>query len=205
MNQTSGAILVLSGPSGAGKSSLINKIFNDIGSTYFSISTTTRAKREGEIEGVHYHFVSLEEFKREIEEEMFLEYAIVHGNYYGTSLSPVKKALKEGKLVIFDIDVQGHDAVQNRLADITTSVFITTPTLDELKKRLLNRSTDSEEIIAKRLDMATREVQRISEYDFLIVNDNLEQAAEVLVTIAKAARMKIPTQSINEFVQMWAH
>jgi len=205
VNQTSGAILVLSGPSGAGKSSLINKIFNDIGSTYFSISTTTRAKREGEIEGVHYHFVSLEEFKREIEEEMFLEYAIVHGNYYGTSLSPVKKALKEGKLVIFDIDVQGHDAVQNRLADITTSVFITTPTLDELKKRLLNRSTDSEEIIAKRLDMATREVQRISEYDFLIVNDNLEQAAEVLVTIAKAARMKIPTQSINEFVQMWAH
>lgn len=205
MNKKSGAILVLSGPSGAGKSSLINKIFDDIGSTYFSISTTTRAKREGEIDGVHYHFVSLEEFNREIEEEMFLEYALVHGNYYGTSLSPVKKALKEGKLVIFDIDVQGHDAVQNRLADITTSVFITTPTLEELKKRLLNRSTDSEEIIAKRLDMATREVQRISEYDFLIVNDDLDQAAEVLVSIAKAARMKIPTQSINEFVQMWAH
>ncbi|MDP3588427.1 MAG: guanylate kinase [Sulfuricurvum sp.] len=204
MNQTSGAILVLSGPSGAGKSSLINKIFNDIGSTYFSISTTTRAKREGETDGVHYHFVSQEEFKREIDEEMFLEYALVHGNYYGTSLGPVKKALKEGKLVIFDIDVQGHDAVQNRLADITTSVFITTPTLDELKNRLLRRSTDSAEIIAKRLDMATREVQRISEYDYLIVNDDLEAAADVLITIAKAARMKIPTQQINEFVQMWA-
>jgi guanylate kinase len=204
VNQTSGAILVLSGPSGAGKSSLINKIFNDIGSTYFSISTTTRPKREGEVDGVHYHFVSQEEFKREIDEEMFLEYALVHGNYYGTSLGPVKKALKEGKLVIFDIDVQGHDAVQNRLADITTSVFITTPTLDELKKRLLRRSTDSAEIIAKRLDMATREVQRISEYDYLIVNDDLEAAADVLITIAKAARMKIPTQQINEFVQMWA-
>ncbi|MFH0708637.1 MAG: guanylate kinase [Pseudomonadota bacterium] len=203
MNQKSGAILVLSGPSGAGKSSLINKIFDDIGSTYFSISTTTRAKREGEMDGVHYHFVSQEEFKREIDEEMFLEYALVHGNYYGTSLGPVKKALKEGKLVIFDIDVQGHDAVQNRLADITTSVFITTPTLEELKKRLLNRSTDSAEIIAKRLDMATREVQRISEYDFLIVNDDLDAAAEVLISIAKAARMKIPTQQINEFVQMW--
>jgi len=204
VNQTSGAILVLSGPSGAGKSSLINKIFNDIGSTYFSISTTTRAKREGETDGVHYHFVSQEEFKREIDEEMFLEYALVHGNYYGTSLGPVKKALKEGKLVIFDIDVQGHDAVQNRLADITTSVFITTPTLDELKNRLLRRSTDSAEIIAKRLDMATREVQRISEYDYLIVNDDFEAAADVLITIAKAARMKIPTQQINEFVQMWA-
>jgi len=203
VNQKSGAILVLSGPSGAGKSSLINKIFDDIGSTYFSISTTTRAKREGEMDGVHYHFVSQEEFKREIDEEMFLEYALVHGNYYGTSLGPVKKALKEGKLVIFDIDVQGHDAVQNRLADITTSVFITTPTLEELKKRLLNRSTDSAEIIAKRLDMATREVQRISEYDFLIVNDDLDAAAEVLISIAKAARMKIPTQQINEFVQMW--
>lgn len=204
MNQVSGAILVLSGPSGAGKSSLITKIFDDIGSTYFSISTTTRAKREGEIDGVHYHFVTQEEFKREIDEEMFLEYAVVHGNYYGTSLGPVKKALKEGKLVIFDIDVQGHDAVQNRLADITTSVFITTPTLEELKKRLVNRSTDSEEIIAKRLEMAIREVQRISEYDFLIVNDNLDTAAEVLTSIAKAARMKIPTQHINEFVQMWA-
>jgi guanylate kinase len=204
VNQASGAILVLSGPSGAGKSSLINKIFNDIGATYFSISTTTRAKREGEIDGVHYHFVSQEEFQREIDEEMFLEYAVVHGNYYGTSLGPVKKALKEGKLVIFDIDVQGHDAVQNRLADITTSVFITTPTLGELKKRLVNRSTDSEDIITKRLEMAIREVQRISEYDFLIVNDDLDTAAEVLTSIAKAARMKIPTQRINEFVQMWA-
>lgn len=203
MNTSTGAILVLSGPSGAGKSSLVGKIINDIGSTYFSISTTTRPKREGEIDGVHYHFVSKEAFQKEIDDEMFLEYALVHGNYYGTSLNPVKKALKEGKLVIFDIDVQGHDAVQNRLADITTSVFITTPTLDELKKRLVKRSTDSEDIVTKRLEMAIREVQRISEYDFLVVNDDLEEAAEVLISIAKAARMKIPTQQINEFVQLW--
>lgn len=203
MNRRSGAILVLSGPSGAGKSSLINKITDHIGPTYFSISTTTRAMREGEVDGVHYHFVSVDEFKHEIEQEMFLEYAVVHGNYYGTSLGPVKKALKEGKLVIFDIDVQGHDAVQNRLGDITTSVFITTPTLEELKKRLHNRSTDSEEVIAGRIEMAKREVQRISEYDFLVVNDNLEEAAEILVSVAKAARMKIPTLQINEFVQTW--
>lgn len=159
--------------------------------------------REGEIDGVHYHFVGEEEFKRDVEQEMFLEYAVVHGNYYGTSLGPVKQALKEGKLVIFDIDVQGHDAVQNRLADITTSVFITTPTLEELKRRLYGRSTDSDEIIAKRIEMAKREVQRISEYDFLVVNDDLDTAAEVLVSIAKAARMKIPTLRINEFVQKW--
>ena len=203
MNRSSGAILVLSGPSGAGKSSLINKIKDQIGPIYFSISTTTRAMREGEVDGVHYHFVSIDEFKKDIEQEMFLEYAVVHGNYYGTSLGPVKQALKEGKLVIFDIDVQGHDAVQNRLSDITTSVFITTPTLEELKKRLYNRSTDSEAVIAGRIEMAKREVQRISEYDFLVVNDNLDVAAEILVSIAKAARMKIPTLQINEFVQKW--
>lgn len=203
MNLASGAILVLSGPSGAGKSSLIAKIIDHIGPTYFSISTTTRPIREGETNGVHYHFVSQEEFKREIEQEMFLEYALVHGNYYGTSLSPVKQALKEGKLVIFDIDVQGHDAVQNRLGDITTSVFITTPSLEELKRRLHNRSTDSEEIINKRLEMAKREVQRISEYDYLVVNDDLDVASEVLISIAKAARMKIPILQINAFVQQW--
>lgn len=203
MNLDSGAILVLSGPSGAGKSSLIAKIIDHIGPTYFSISTTTRAMRAGEVNGIHYHFVNEDEFKKEMEEEMFLEYAVVHGNYYGTSLGPVKQALKEGKLVIFDIDVQGHDAVQNRLGDITTSVFITTPSLEELKRRLHNRSTDSEEIIANRIEMAKREVQRISEYDFLVVNDDLDEAADVLISIAKAARMKIPTLQINEFVQQW--
>jgi len=203
VNALSGAILVLSGPSGAGKSSIIAKIIDHIGPTYFSISTTTRPIRAGEENGIHYHFVSQEEFKREIEQELFLEYALVHGNYYGTSLSPVKQALKEGKLVIFDIDVQGHDAVQNRLGDITTSVFITTPSLEELKRRLHNRSTDSEEIINKRLEMAKREVQRISEYDYLVVNDDIEKASDILVSIAKAARMKIPTLQINEFVQHW--
>lgn len=203
MNRQSGAILVLSGPSGAGKSSLIQKIKDQIGPIYFSISTTTRPIRQGEEEGVHYHFVSVDDFKHDIEEELFLEYAVVHGNYYGTSLGPVKKALKEGKLVIFDIDVQGHDAVQKRLSDITTSVFITTPSLEELKKRLYSRSTDSEEVIKKRIEMAKREIQRISEYDFMIVNDDLDEAAEVLVSIAKAARMKIPTFQINEFVQTW--
>jgi guanylate kinase len=204
MNHTTGAILVLSGPSGAGKSSLISKIIDHIGPMYFSISTTTRPMREGEKDGVHYHFVTQEQFQKEIESEMFLEYALVHGNYYGTSLAPVKKALKEGKLVVFDIDVQGHDAVQHRLADITTSVFITTPTLDELEKRLRSRCTDSEEVIEKRIKMAKREVQRISEYDFVIVNDDLDVAAGVLALVAKAARMKIPTQQLNEFVQQWS-
>lgn len=198
-----GAILVLSGPSGAGKSSLINKIADEIGDFYFSISTTTRPMREGEVEGVHYYFVDQEEFKKEIQEDMFLEYATVHGNYYGTSLKPVKKALNAGKLVIFDIDVQGNVSVQNRLSDITTSVFITPPTLSELKTRLQNRLTDSQEVIERRISMAKKEIQRICEYDFLIINDNLDEAAEKLKKIALVAKEKISNDEINNFVQKW--
>jgi len=203
VNKNSGAILVLSGPSGAGKSTLLNKIIDDVGECYFSISTTTRAPRDGEVDGVHYFFVSEEEFKKDIEDEMFLEHAYVHGNYYGTSLKPVKQALKDEKLVIFDIDVQGNAIVTNRLGDITTSVFISPPTLSELKNRLESRATDSQEVIDKRISMAKREIQRISEYDYLIVNDKLEEAADILKTIAKAARLKIPGDQINEFAQSW--
>ena len=203
MNTKSGAVLVLSGPSGAGKSSLINKIKDDIGECYFSISTTTRPIRDGEVHGVHYYFVSKEEFTKDVEDDNFLEYAVVHGNYYGTSLKPVKKALHEGKLVLFDIDVQGNNAVINRLGDITTSVFITTPTLSELKIRLNNRLTDTQEVIENRIKMAKKEVQRISEYDYLVINDDLDEAADILRLIAKAARMKVPGDDINKFVHNW--
>ena len=203
MSQINGAILVLSGPSGAGKSSLIAKIIDDIGDTYFSISTTTRPMRAGEKEGIDYYFVDKEEFEREVEEEQFLEHALVHGNYYGTSLKPVKKALSEGKLVIFDIDVQGNSAIQHRLGDITTSVFISPPTLSELKRRLEKRSTDSPEVIERRVNMAKREIQRVSEYEYLLINDDLEEAAQKLRLIAKTARYKKSSEEINEFVQKW--
>jgi guanylate kinase len=203
MSINRGAVLVLSGPSGAGKSSLVNKIIDDIGDCYFSISTTTRPMREGEKEGVHYHFVTQEEFQKGIENDEFLEYALVHGNYYGTSLKPVKEALSQGKLVIFDIDVQGNVSVNNRLGDITTSVFITPPSLSELERRLTSRGTDSEEVIQNRIENAKREIQRVSEYDYLLINDDLDTAAEQLKLIAKVARMKLPTEEINEFVQKW--
>ncbi|WP_294961043.1 guanylate kinase [Sulfurimonas sp.] len=199
----SGAVLVLSGPSGAGKSSLLNEIINDIGECYFSISTTTRPLRGTEKDGVDYHFVSQEEFKQDIEDNHFLEYAFVHGNYYGTSVKPVRKALSEGKLILFDIDVQGNTAVNNRLGDITTSVFITPPTLSELKSRLAGRSTDSQEVMDARLKMAKREIQRVSEYDFLIINDDLQRAAGILRQIAITARMKTSMNEVNEFVQNW--
>lgn len=198
-----GAVLVLSGPSGAGKSSIIKKIEDEIGEFYFSISTTTRPKRDGEVDGVHYHFVSEEEFKKDIENDNFLEYAIVHGNYYGTSLKPVKKALSDGKLVLFDIDVQGNNAIKNRLGDITTSVFVSPPTLSELEKRLYSRATDSKEVIESRLEMAKKEIQRVSEYEFIVINDDLDEASKQLKLIANVARLKKTNEFVNSFVQEW--
>lgn len=203
MSQINGAVLVLSGPSGAGKSSLISKIIDDIGDTYFSISTTTRPIRDGEVNGVDYYFVDKEEFEREVEDEMFLEHALVHGNYYGTSIKPVKKALSEGKLVIFDIDVQGNTAIKSRLGDITTSVFVSPPSLSELKRRLEKRSTDTQEVIERRVNMAKKEIQRVSEYEYLIINDQLDEAADKLRLIAQSARLKMSSDEINEFVQKW--
>ena len=198
-----GAILVLSGPSGSGKSTLIREMVKDIGPYYFSISTTTRAPREGEKEGVDYHFVDKEEFKEDIKEELFLEYALVHGNYYGTSLKPVESALAEGKLVIFDIDVQGHESIKNRLHDITTSVFITTPTFEVLKERLSARKTDSQEIINKRLEMAKIEIQRIGEFDFIIVNDALDESIKEIKAVALTSKLKKAPASIDAFKTLW--
>ena len=199
----SSAILVISGPSGAGKSSLISKISDKIGSYYFSISTTTRAPRGEEKHGVEYFFVTHEEFESDIKAGNFLEYATVHGNYYGTSLVPVKKALSEGKLVIFDIDVQGQKIVIEKLSDITTSVFLTTPSLDELKKRLYSRATDDTEVIEKRLVQANEELNQIKHFDFLIINDNLNAAADELLQVARVSRLKNSNEQTSNFVDKW--
>jgi len=199
----SGAILILSGPSGAGKSTIIHRAEPEIGPFHFSISTTTRAPREGERHGVDYYFVSREEFEREIAAGEFLEYANVHGNYYGTSLKPVREALEEGKLVIFDIDVQGHRLARERMGDRITSAFITPPTLEELEHRLSGRSTDDPETIRRRLENAREEIAALEEYDFLIVNDDLERATEEFITIARAARLKPGREAARRFRERW--
>ncbi len=177
-------------------------MYKDITDYYFSISTTTRASREGEKHGVDYYFVSKEEFEKDIEAGNFLEYANVHGNYYGTSLKPIMKALHENKLVIFDIDVQGHKIVRKKLNDIITSVFITTPSLKELEFRLNNRSTDSKEVIQKRIINAQEEIKSFLKYDYLIINDNLTEASKQLVSIANAARVKSKLSSVN-IIEDW--
>ena len=198
-----GAILVLSGPSGAGKSTIINAASDEIGEYYFSISTTTRAPRVGEENGVDYFFVTKESFEEDIKAGNFLEYAEVHGNYYGTSLKPVREALAEGKLVIFDIDVQGHRLVRAKMNDITTSAFITPPTLEALETRLRARCTDDESVIVKRIENAKSEIKAVGEYDFTIINDTVELAAKQFVIVAKAARLKQSTEDEEKFITQW--
>jgi len=198
-----GAILVLSGPSGAGKSTIINAASDEIGEYYFSISTTTRAPRLGEEDAVDYFFVTKEVFEEDIKAGNFLEYAEVHGNYYGTSLKPVRESLEAGKLVIFDIDVQGHRLVRAKMNDITTSAFITPPTLKELETRLRARSTDDESVIVNRIKNAKGEIKAVGEYDFTIINDTVEEAAKLFVIVAKAARLKQSEEEEEKFVRQW--
>jgi len=198
-----GAILLLSGPSGCGKSSLLKEVYKVIDNYHFSISTTTREPRIGEKDGIDYYFVSKEEFKKDIEDGNFLEWAEVHGNYYGTSLKPINKALDESKLVIFDIDVQGFEQVIKKLKSITTTVFITTPTIEELEKRLYTRDTDSKEVIEKRIKNAKVEIEYIDQYDYFIVNDDLEIASKQLVAIAQSSLVKSSLYDKNLIVTNW--
>jgi guanylate kinase len=198
-----GAILVLSGPSGAGKSTIINHASPNIGDYYFSISTTTRKPREGETHGVDYYFVTHEEFEEGIKSGDFLEYATVHSNYYGTSLKPVNLALDEGKLVIFDIDVQGHRLVRAKMGDYVTSAFITPPTLQELEKRLYSRCTDDKDVVERRVENAKVEIEAVGEFDFVIINDIIEDASAQFSTIANAARLKQSSEELAKLVQNW--
>jgi guanylate kinase len=198
-----GAILILSGPSGCGKSSLLKKLYEKIDNYYFSISTTTRAPREGETNGVDYIFTSVEEFEEDIKKGDFLEYAKVHNNYYGTSLKPVKEALNDGKLVIFDIDVQGHDLVRKQLDSVTTSVFITTPSLKVLENRLNSRGTDASDVIEKRISNSKIEIDSIDLYDFIIINDDLEIAASQLESVAKASLIKGSLFDKETLIKEW--
>ncbi|MDX3958917.1 guanylate kinase [Aliarcobacter skirrowii] len=203
MNELRGAVLIVSGPSGCGKSTLLKEVIKNIPNLYFSISTTTREPREAEEDGIDYFFVSKERFEEDIKDANFLEYAKVHDNYYGTSLKPVIEALNAGKLVIFDIDVQGHKIIRKKLQNLITSVFITTPTKKILEQRLVARATDSEDSINKRVENARVEMEEFLDYDYLIVNENLNEAKKQILAIATAARVKSKLYSKDEIVNSW--
>ncbi len=197
-----GNILIVSGPSGSGKSTLMSEVLKDP-NIYFSISTTTREMRGKEQEGVDYYFVTKEEFEKGIDTDGFLEWARVHGNYYGTAIKPIRKALKEGKTVMFDIDVQGHKIIRDQMSDIVTSVFITTPNDKVLQQRLKDRNTDSEESIKKRILNAKDEMKRIYEYDYLLINDDFEKTLKEFKYILKASKHRISTTETRKFISSW--
>lgn len=198
-----GAILILSGPSGAGKSSLYKKLAQVFPSHHFSISSTTRKKREGESQGVHYNFISKVAFEEGIAKGEFLEWAKVHNHYYGTSKAQVIQALEQDKLVIFDVDVQGQILLKQAFPLHATSVFITTPTKSILKERLGKRGSDGDSVIQMRLDNALDEVKNLPNYDYLIINESLEEATNQLICIARSAFCKTSLYTLESFLQKW--
>lgn len=199
----SGTLLIISGPSGSGKSTLIQKALKTIPNIHFSISSTTRTIREQERDGIDYFFISKEEFEKGIDKEEFLEWARVHGEYYGTSMKPIKKALKENKIVLLDIDVQGHKLARERLGDIATSVFITTPNHKILEKRLRDRKTDTQASIQKRITNAKGEMKRIDEYDFILINDEFEKTFNSFMDILKASTHRVANADLKKFISTW--
>ncbi len=186
-----GLVLILSSPSGAGKTTLTRAIAQDGGwGLDLSISVTTRARRPSEIEGRHYHFIEREAFEDLRARDDLLEWAEVHGNFYGTPRRPVERVLAAGRDMIFDIDYQGTRQVRAKLADDVVTVFILPPSMAELRQRLERRAEDAPATIEKRLHNARAEIQRWSEYDYVIVNDDLQNAFTALQSILTAERLK---------------
>ena len=186
---------MLSSPSGAGKSTLSRLLLEKDDNISLSISATTREPRPGEVDGEDYHFYSQEQFNGLIESDGFLEHATVFDHSYGTPAEPVEAALEAGKDVLFDIDWQGTQQLNQKVGADLVRVFILPPSKAELEKRLKTRAQDSDEVVAKRMAKANSEISHWAEYDYVIVNDDLEAAEKQLFTILAAERMKRARQS----------
>ncbi|WP_460273794.1 guanylate kinase [Celeribacter sp. ULVN23_4] len=186
-----GLLIILSSPSGAGKSTLARRLMQWDESLNFSVSATTRSPREGEENGVHYHFVDEPEFKKMVDEGEMLEHANVFGNYYGSPAGPVREAIEEGRDVLFDVDWQGAQQISNSvLRDHVLSVFILPPSITELRRRLEGRGVDAPEVIAKRMKQSWDEISHWDGYHYVLVNDDLDVTFERLKTIVSAERLK---------------
>ncbi|MCV2892367.1 guanylate kinase [Lentibacter sp. XHP0401] len=189
MQDRRGLLIILSSPSGAGKSTLSKRLIAWDPSITFSVSATTRAPREGEVDGKDYHFLSVDDFKKTVADDGMLEHAHVFGNFYGSPRAPVEKAIGAGKDVLFDIDWQGAQQIRNSaLGAHTLSIFILPPSIKELHRRLVSRGQDSTEVIEKRMRKSWDEISRWDAYDYVLVNDDLDATEERLKTIITSRR-----------------
>ena len=180
-----GKVIIVSAPSGAGKTSIVKHVLQTLPELRFSTSATTRAKREGEVNGRDYHFLSVEDFKKGIERDEFLEWEEVYRNqFYGTLKSEIQRIWNEGKTVIFDVDVKGGLNIKNFFGDKALAIFVEPPTIEELENRLRKRGTETDESLQKRVSKAEYELTFAPQFDKIILNDNLDDArAEMLQTI----------------------
>ncbi|MBZ4687054.1 MAG: guanylate kinase [Clostridia bacterium] len=193
--KTPSLLIVLSGPSGAGKGTLSKLLVKEMPNLYCSVSATTRPKREGEVDGVNYYFISEEEFMEMKAKGEFLEWAKVYDNYYGTPIKKVEEQLRKGNDVLLEIDIQGALQVKKRFSK-GVFIFIVPPSIDELKRRIIKRGTDPQEVINKRMSCVQDELSYVSEYDYVVVNDNLETALEKLKAIITAEKCRPHRQKI---------
>jgi guanylate kinase len=182
-------VFIISAPSGSGKSTLVRKLRERVSNLEFSISYTTRKPRGAEQNGREYYFVAREEFERMIAGNEFLEHADVFGNYYGTARRFLAKAEKDGSDLLLDIDVQGAAQIRTKIP-VAVSIFILPPNRSELEQRLRNRSQDAESVIQRRLDAATREIENYAKYDYILVNDRLDDSVAGLQAIVVSERLK---------------
>ena len=197
-----GLMLVLSSPSGAGKTSIARSLLTRDKEINLSVSATTRPRRPGEAEGKDYYFVDEEKFKTDINKGLFLEYARVFDHYYGTPLGLVQKLLSSGCDVLFDIDWQGTQQIKAKARDDLVSIFVLPPSKAELEKRLITRAQDSAEVVAGRMARAADEMSHYPEYDYIIVNHDLNQSIDAVHTILKAERLRRSRQaSLTEFMK----
>ncbi len=183
---THGILFVVSAPSGGGKTSLCKEVIRRLPNFEHGISYTTRKRRANEVDGRDYHFVGEEKFMQMVEADEFVEYAYVHGNYYGTSINSIAETLSRGKHLLIDIDVQGAQQIEERYGDEGVFVFILPPNLRLLRERLTDRQTDSEKEIERRLQKASEEVQHYENYDYVIINNDFHEAVRELEAIILA-------------------